>query len=183
MMLVFYSVVLNHHQAPVADELYRLLGKDYAFVETVKLNDNKGADEDYSQRPYLIRAWDSDIMWQKAMNLAVTSDVCVFSGIEALPFQRARLKYRNLLSFDMSERWLKRGIVNLFSPSIFKQWVAYLSGAWHRRSLYKLCCSAFAARDQYRLGTFMDKCYKWGYFTALPNGNGFETSRDAVADG
>lgn len=78
MMLVFYSVVLNHHQAPVADELYRLLGKDYAFVETVKLNDNKGAGEDYSQRPYLIRAWDSDIMWQKAMNLAVTSDVCVF---------------------------------------------------------------------------------------------------------
>ena len=44
MKLVFYSPILNHHQAPVADELHELLGGAYAFVETVNCRDNKGFD-------------------------------------------------------------------------------------------------------------------------------------------
>ena len=42
MKLVFYSLVLNHHQVYVADEFDRLLGDDYIFVETAKCLDNKG---------------------------------------------------------------------------------------------------------------------------------------------
>ena len=34
MKLVFYSLILNHHQVYVADEFYNILGDDYAFVET-----------------------------------------------------------------------------------------------------------------------------------------------------
>ena len=55
---------------------------------------------------------------------------------------KERLKLGRL-SFDMSERWLKRGIINLFSPSIFKMFLSYHLGGWGHKPLYKLCCSAF----------------------------------------
>jgi len=176
MKLVFYSIVLNHHQVPVADAFYEILGDDYCFVETVDLKDNKGSKEDFSQRPYLLKAWKSDEDYGKAMELARTAECCVFSGIQALPFQRVRMKL-GLLSFDMSERWLKRGVINVFSPAIFKMLFAYYWGRWYKKPIYKLCCSAFAAKDQRLLGTYRGKCYKWGYFTKVEKFD-FEASRD-----
>lgn len=169
MTLVFFSIVLNHHQACVADELYKLLGVDYHFVELSGNNDKKGAITDYSTRPYLIKAWKSDADYNKAMDLAQTADVCVFAGYDSLPFEIARLK-RGLLSFDMGERLFKRGIINLASPRILKLIIAYYKNGWNKQPLYKLCCSAFTARDCNNLGMFKGKCYKWGYFTDVDTG-------------
>ena len=170
MKLVFYSIILNNHQANVADEFWGLLGNDYRFVELVKPNEGnaKGGTDDYASRPYLIKAWRSEAEWREAMRLACSAEVCVFSGLPALPFEQERMK-RGLLSFDMSERWLKRGWVNLFSPVIFRMWLTYQLGGWNRKPLYKLCCSAFAADDQYKVATFNGRCYKWGYFTQVNN--------------
>lgn len=176
MKLVFYSIVLNHHQAILADTFHSMLGQNYTFVETASVNDNKGATEDYGSRPYLLRAWESAQAWERAMELARTADVCVFSGVQALPFQRERLKL-GLLSFDMSERWLKRGLVNLFSPAIFKMFLAYYLGGWKHKPLYKLCCSAFAAGDHRKLGMYSGRCFKWGYFTRVEKID-VEASRD-----
>lgn len=164
MRLVFYSVVLNHHQACLADEFYKTLGDDYAFVETAECHDQKGASEDYSKRPYLVKAWESPEAWERAMRLAETAEVCVFGGHDALPFEKARMK-KALLSFDMGERMLKRGWLNVFSPRIFRMVLAYHLGGWSKKPIYKLCMSAFAARDQYKLFSYHGKCFKWGYFT------------------
>jgi len=67
MKLVTYSVVLNQHQAPVADELWELTNHQFTFVELINLGDTKGGSEDYSNRPYLIRAWESPEANEKAM--------------------------------------------------------------------------------------------------------------------
>lgn len=167
MKIVFYSIILNHHQACLADEFYKILGDDYAFVETAECHDQKGATEDYSSRPYLIRAWQSQDEWDKAMILAQESEVCVFGGYEALPFEKERMRL-NLLSFDMGERMLKRGWLNLASPRILKMISAYHLGGWGKKPLYKLCMSAFTKEDQYKLFSFKNKCYKWGYFSSVP---------------
>lgn len=168
MKLVFYSIVLNNHQSSVADELWRITNHQYRFVELANLqrSENKGGTRDYNDCPYLVRAWQSEEARQEAMTLACTADVCVFSGVESLPYQKERLRLGKL-SFDMSERWLKRGISNVFSPTIFRMLFAYYWGQWRKKPLYKLCCSAFAARDHYLLGTYKGKCYKWGYFTSV----------------
>lgn len=167
MKLIFYSLILNHHQACIADEFFNLLGDDYAFVETAECHDSKGGAADYSKRPYLIKAWSSRTEYAKAMQMALKADVCVFSGYEALPFERARMK-RGLLSFDMGERMLKRGWLNLASPRILKMVMAYHLGGWSKKPIYKLCCSAFGKGDQYKLHSFRDRCYKWGYFIDVP---------------
>ena len=134
MKLVFYSVVLNQHQAPVADELWELTGHQYAFVELTNLSDTKGGTEDYSKRPYLIRAWENQDSFQQAMNLAKHADCCVFSGVDALPFQKERMRL-GLLSFDMGERWLKHGIKSLASPRLVKWLMAYYLGGRRHKPL------------------------------------------------
>ena len=168
MKIVFYSLILNNHQANVADELWELTGHSYCFVELANLQaeHRKGDTHDYGDCPYLLRAWQSSKNYARAMELARTAECCVFSGLQALPFQRARMKL-GLLSFDMSERWLKRGIANLFSPAILKMFLAYHIGGYGSKPIYKLCCSAFAAADQQRLLTYKNRCYKWGYFTKV----------------
>jgi glycosyltransferase involved in cell wall biosynthesis len=178
MKIVFYSLVLNYHQANVADELWELTEHSYCFVELTNLQaeHRKGDTHDYSDRPYLLRAWQSEENYNKAMELARTAECCVFSGVQALPFQKERMKLC-LLSFDMSERWLKRGILNLFSPPILRMFLAYHLGNWRKKPLYKLCCSAFAAGDQYKLFTYRGRCYKWGYFTRVDRID-FEICRD-----
>lgn len=166
MKLVFYSLVLNHHQACLADEFYQLLGGQYAFVETAECHDRKGATDDYSKRPYLIKAWESVDSYNRAMELALSAEVCVFGGWEALCFEKARMR-RGLLSFDMGERMLKRGWINLLSPRIMRMIITYHLEGWSRKPIYKLCMSAFTARDQYKLCSFRGRCYKWGYFTKV----------------
>jgi len=168
MKLVFFCNILNHHQVGVADELYKLLGKNYAFVVTTKFMHNKGAIEDYSTRPYLVRSCETKKSSEKAMSLALNSEVCVFSGYGALPFEKARMR-KGLFSFDMGERMLKRGWLNLTSPRILKMLLSYHLGGWGKKPIYKLCCGGFVASDQYKLNTFKGKCYKWGYFTKVKN--------------
>ena len=165
MKIAFFSIYLNHHQAIVADEFYKLLGDDYAFVELRKCLDNKGSTENFSLRPYLIQAWNSPEDYKKAMHLASTYDVCVFAGIESLPFEKKRLK-RDGLTFEMGERSLKRGWLNLLSPRLLlTQWYYHIS--FYKKNIYKLCCSAYAPNDLYKLHSFVGRCYKWGYFTKV----------------
>ncbi len=164
MKLVFYSVVLNHHQAPLADEFYTMLGNEYCFVGLVNLRDSKGSAEDFNRRPYLLKAWESPEARTKAMEIARTAEACIFCGVQSLPYMKERLRL-GLLSFDASERWLKQGLKNVLSPTISKMILAYYLNGWSHKPLYKLCMSAFAAGDHYRLGMYKGKCYKWGYFT------------------
>lgn len=179
MKLVFYSIILNNHQANVADELWGILGNDYRFVELVAPCEGnaKGGTDDYASRPYLLKAWQSEEEWKEAMRLARTADCCVFSGLPALPFEKERMRL-GLLSFDMSERWMKRGWLNAFSPTIRRMVMAYWTGGWARKPIYKLCNGAFVCPDQLKLRTFPGKCYKWGYFTHVGDFD-VETSRVA----
>lgn len=180
MKLVIFSTILNNHQANIADELYRLIVHSFKFVELRELSgDNKKGDiRDYTNCPYLIRAWLNKENYTYALHLARESECCVFSGIESLPFQKERMKLGKL-SFDMSERWLKRGIINIFSLNIFQQLIAYHLLGWKRKPIYKLCCSAFAAEDHKKLGMYNDRCFKWGYFTAVDSTYSLQDSLDS----
>ena len=169
MKLVFFNNSLNHHQVNVADEFYNILGGEYAYVSTVAKNKAglKGG-VDYSDRPYCIMAGDSKASLEKAMNLSKTADVCVF-GAESLSYAIERAKKNPKgLSFELSERWLKRGWLNILSPRLIRWWVAY-QRYFRNANFYKLNASAFAAKDHWSLLSYRNRCYKWGYFTERSN--------------
>ena len=184
MKIVFYSNYLNHHQVLIADELYRLLGDDYRFVATLHRNEKelKGG-LDYSSRPYCILAGESDSAHAEALSLAQEAEVCVF-GACSQEYAVARARQKNCgLSFEMGERWLKRGLVNILSPHLLRWRLNYML-FFHRRPFYKLCASAFAAADDRKLFTYRGRHYKWGYFTAVDGAYKVEASEyaDSVLD-
>ena len=178
MKLVFYCNYLNHHQVLVADELYKLLGGDYAFVATLPRNEKElkgGAD--YSSRPYCILAGESTEAHERAMELARNAEVCVFGACsQEYAVERARHKDCGL-SFEMGERWLKRGLVNVLSPTLRRWWMNYMR-YYHNKPFYKLCSSAFVAIDDRKLGAYRGRHYKWGYFTGVDCDFGVEASSD-----
>ena len=167
MIIVYVSNFLNHHQKLVADILYTTEGVEYTFVETIPMYNwlKRGGYTDYSQEPYVLKAWENIENKQKTMDLVLAADIAIFSCPESLQYQVIRAK-TGKLTFDVSERWLKRGWLNLASPRLLKYLWYYFTVFNHKR-VYKLCSSAFACGDHYKLHSFKDKCYKWGYFTKV----------------
>lgn len=167
MKLVFYTNYLNHHQVLVADELYRLLGKEFHFVATLPHNEKelKGG-EGYSKRPYCILAAESMEAHDEALNMAVEAEVCVFGAFsQEYAVERAKQNPKGL-SFEMGERWLKHGWLTIGSP-VFRKWALNYYRYFRKANFYKLCCSSYAAGDDDRLLAYKGRHYKWGYFTSV----------------
>lgn len=118
MKLTVFANFLNHHQVQVMDQLYNLLGNDFHFVVTL-LSDQeymKGGG-DYSNRPYCLCALKDKSTYTEALRLSIESEACVF-GADSCEFAIVRAKQNPMgLSFEMGERWLKRGWVNVMSPN------------------------------------------------------------------
>ena len=165
MTITFFFNYLNHHQVLVADAMYEMIGNDFHFVATCPRDPKelKGG-LDYSNRPYCILSTESENGLCEAHRLNIESDVCVF-GAGNLNWENKRSK-TNKLSFEVSERWLKKGWRNVFSPRLIKWWLLY-QFKLRKKPFYRLCCSAFTAEDDVKLGCYKGYHYKWGYFTKV----------------
>lgn len=168
MKIVFVSVVLNNHQVGVADRLFELTGGDFRFIETGgnSVQDKKGGG-DYSSRPYLMKVTDEN---DRAAAFAEidSADVMVY-GAAPIEYLRHRVK-SGKLTFLYTERWLKKGLINLLSPRLLKQQLFYHLHC-HGKPLYALCASAYAASDFRKMLSFRGRCFKWGYFPKIDKGN------------
>lgn len=168
MTIAYFSNFLNHHQKLVADKMYEFTSHQYVFVETIPMYDwlKEGGYADYSQEPYVLRSWESEDNRQRAVELAKAADVAIFGGPDVLQYEILRARSTNKLSFEVSERWLKRGWINILSPRLLiNKW--YYHTLFSKRPFYKLCASAFGANDEYKLLSYKNRCYKWGYFTKV----------------
>lgn len=165
MKLAFFWNYLNHHQVCIADALYGLLGEDFVFVTTLPRDERelKGG-LDYSSRPYCILAAESPDKHLKALEYARIADVCVFGACsQKYAVERAKQKDCGL-AFECGERWLKRGWLNVLSPVLLKWWLNYMR-YYRKKPFFKLCSSAFTKVDDEKLGCYINRHYKWGYFT------------------
>ena len=166
MTVTFLTNLVHHHQLPLADELYKLLGDDYHYVATEPLPDwlIKGGYDPNLVRPYVIRSYANDESMREARRLADESDVVIIgSAPNSWVYKR---KCENKITFHYNERWLR-----------FHSWKAYLPHALWRtyrhhyqfrnKRLYMLCASAFTAQDVAKFGCYKGKCFKWGYFTKV----------------
>lgn len=169
--IAFFSNFLNHHQVYVADELYAITNGRYTFVELEPMPDSfkKSGYSDFSDRPYLLQAWKDEISEEKAHELAVKADIFIKDTNNALPYLVERLKSGEKISFEASERWFKKGLLNILSPRFVRWFIAY-NRYYRNKPIYKLCSSAFTSRDMNMVCAFKNRCYKWGYFTEVTRG-------------
>ncbi len=166
-MIVFVSNFFNHHQKPVADELYRLTSGNYRFIEMEEMPKSfKESGYPIYNDPYIIRAWQTD-QYPTALKLIEDAEVVIYGGAEPLPLISERLKNRKI-TIEVGERWLKKGLINLLSPNLLK-WLSYYHFIFKNKPVARLCSGGYCKNDMKLLKAFNGKCFKWGYFPTLPN--------------
>lgn len=167
MKIAFVSVALNIHQVCIADEYYKQTNGNFWFIETgesVGDNSKGGREKEFSSRPYLINTFRNALAYSKAIKIIQEVDVVIY-GAAPLKFLKERIR-TGKLTFINGERWLKRGLINLLSPNLIKQQWLYHTSCYNK-PVYALCSSAYAAGDYSKMFSFKNKCFKWGYFTAV----------------
>jgi glycosyltransferase involved in cell wall biosynthesis len=163
MKITFYSNYLNHHQLPLAEEFIKL-GIDYTFVATTPIEEERiklGYEDMNKKYPFVLRAYESPQSEQKALKLCVESDVIILGSAPKI-YLKERLKH-NKITFRYSERCLKQGLWRLLDPILLLN--MYKNNyKFRNKPFYLLAASAYAPWDFKVCGSFINKCYKWGYF-------------------
>lgn len=158
MKFVFLSNYFNQHQKPFSDAMYGILGDDYCFIETEKMDEERAALgwDNFKDTQYLLRYYERPGECQKRIDAA---DVVIF-GSAPSKLVKKRVK-TNKLVFRYAERQIRK------KPSLLRLLFWYFK--WHRqfpknKNIYLLCASAYSSEDYAKLGVFKEKAFKWGYF-------------------
>lgn len=168
MTLTFFTNLVHHHQIPLADEFYKILGDDYRYVATMPMPEFlvKGGYDRCIERPYIVRAYENEKEKKDALWLANSSDV-VICGAAPEEWMINRKK-ANKITFHYNERWLKTNLIRSFGPkNLLYVWLNHFR--FRTKRTFMLCASAFTASDVHKFGCYPQKCFKWGYITKVQN--------------
>ena len=173
MKIVFLTNYVNHHQIPLADEFYKLLGSDYTYVAFENLPNwlKKGGYQEI-ERPYILKAYEKDKILLDSRELVMEADVVII-GAASDDWVLDRI-LAGKLTFRYNERWFKSKPWFLSGP---RAWLSFYKRhiRFKNKPLYMLAASAYTANDVYAIGAYKNKCYKWGYFTEVTENRPDET--------
>lgn len=162
MKLTFVSNYINHHQIPLSNELYRLLGADYTFIQTEPMEAERlqmGWQDESGKLPYLRLFYEEPEYCEK---LIMDSDAVVFGGTDEESYIKPRLAAGKLV-FRNSERIYKSGQWKMITPRGLKR--KYEDHTRYRKAaVYLLCAGGYVASDFHLVRAYPDKMFKWGYF-------------------
>lgn len=169
MKIAFFSNFMDHHTAPLCKELYRLTKGDFTYVELSEMPESykRSGYPDFSSLPFILPVWKCDSNKEKAIEVCKNADVTIFNGWW-LTYEYALIRAKTGgIAFDLSERLLKQGLLNILSPRVVR-FLWYYHTLLKKKPFYKLCKGAYVAKDQYQLHSYYDKCFTWAYFTEIP---------------
>lgn len=166
MKIVIVSNYINHHVKALCQELYKILGCNFSFIETMTNEDDTGAFKrgyayymagiNEEVLPWIIYGWKEK---ERARQILFDADAVITSNCSD-DWILHRLKAKKL-TFRAHERWYRE-------PLHWYQFPRAIIGGWlhHGRfsSLYLLSASGYTAADAAKIGCFYGKAYRWGYF-------------------
>ncbi len=167
MTITFYSNFLNHHQLPFCLEMVKATDGNFTFVATEPISKERtdmGYEDMNKSYPFVLTTYDSKENEDKAMKLALESDVIIHGSAPEI-YLTERIKTKKL-SFRYSERIYKRGLWRAAHPLAIKA-VRNNHTKYKKDRVYMLCASAYTASDFALMGAYKKNCYKWGYFPQL----------------
>lgn len=177
-MIVIVTKTLCYHQVYVADELYKIYGDNFAFVQMREPLDWRVANKQEGfKRPYLISYVKNP---NRVRELIKKTDVLIYG--EA-PLKLVKLRNKKCLLMKMSENIYKDTLSKISLAGRFKRFLSYkfLRVLTNNTHSYLLSCGGFAYTDYYNLGIFKNRSLKWGYFPFIPpvsEGDILEKSRN-----
>ena len=162
MKIVFVSNYINHHQLPVANELYEKLGNDYLFIQIEPMDEERikmGWNEEFAKLQFLKFYYKEPELCQEYIDNA---DIVILGDEKNPSWILPRLKKRKPI-FRYTERIYKEGQWKFLSPNglidKYKQHIKY-----RKAPLYLLCAGAYVASDFSLIHAYKGKKYNWGYF-------------------
>lgn len=162
MKVTFVSNYINHHQIPLAEELYAVLGEDYRFIQTEEMEEERvrmGWDAHTESLPYLLKYYENP---EEAKKRIEDSDVVVFGGTDDESYITKRLEDHKPV-IRCSERLYKTGQWKAISPRGLRK--KYLDHTRYRnQSVYLLCAGAYVPSDFHIVRAYPGKMFRWGYF-------------------
>lgn len=162
MRITFVSNYINHHQTPVSDELFRLTGGEYTFIQTEPMEEERikmGWDLTAQNRRYVKLYYKEPELCEK---LIMDSDCVIFGGTE-----KEELIFKRLLAGKLtlrySERLYKDGRWKFVSPrGLIKKYHDHVR--FNKANVYLLCAGAYVKGDFDLIHAYPGKALKYGYF-------------------
>ncbi|MBP3476184.1 MAG: glycosyltransferase [Lachnospiraceae bacterium] len=165
MTFTFVSNYINHHQIPLCEALYRELGKDFTFIQTMPMEEERvamGWSVDVKTLPYVECLYEEEYDCLKKI---AESDVVLFGWTEREDIVETRLK-TGRTTLRVSERLYREGQWKAISPrGLIAKYHEHIK--YRRQNVCMLCAGAYTASDFHLIGAYPDKMFRWGYFTAL----------------
>lgn len=172
MTVTFYSNFMSHHQIPFCLEMEKRYGKDFTFVSTIKIPEEriklgyKNLDDDFE---FVLKAYENKEKYNEAVRLGLESDI-VIMGTASDEYIEERLR-QDKLTFRYCERTLRDGIKTIFSKEKREKNITRHMKYRKNKNTYALCASAYGKDDFDKMGIYKDKVYKWGYFPEMKTYN------------
>jgi glycosyltransferase involved in cell wall biosynthesis len=166
--LTFLMNVPSHHQLPLAEAFYRLLGTGFkaAFLGPLGAYQREiGWSDAGVDRPFVIRAWESEAARQQ-MSAAIRQADVVIEGDVSFSLCAERVG-AGRLTFRQAERIWKRGLPLLVKRRVLRDVYHH----WRRARLpgcHLLAIGAYCAWDLGGAGAYGGRVWRWGYFPAVP---------------
>jgi glycosyltransferase involved in cell wall biosynthesis len=163
MKVVMLSNFYNSHQHSVAFELYRLMGDDYAFIQTTKMADeqkNLGYTA-FENLCYIKNMRDSKSSKTECLALIENADILICGGYNAFAYKRIA---QNRPIFIYSERLFVKSILPALNPKRLFTMIKRASAFNRQNNIYFLCSSAYLSYDLTRIGFKHKNMLKFGYF-------------------
>lgn len=164
MKLTIVSNYINHHQIPMSNELYKLIGEGFAFIQTSPMEEDRvkmGWETELQNIPYLKLYYEDE---EACADLMMESDIVVFGGVEDERYIKPRLNAGKIV-LRASERLYREGQWKSISPRGRKK--KYEDhGRYANAPVYLLCHGAYVASDFEIVHAYPGKKFVWGYFPA-----------------
>ena len=165
MTCTFVSNYINHHQIPLCDALYKELGEDFTFIQTMPMEEERvamGWAVDVRSLPYVSCLYESEY---ECLKKVAESDVALFGWTQREELAISRLD-TGKATLRVSERLYREGQWKALSPrglvAKYREHIKY-----RKQNVCMLCAGAYTASDFKLIGAYPGKLFKWGYFTAL----------------
>ena len=157
MKVLNLSCYFNHHQKPLADAMYALLGANYHFVETTGVPEfRKKLGYQEISAPYVLKY--NEQTHEEIDRMIMDADAVIY-GEAPVSLVKARYNARKLTLRDDECRYR--------NWTRFLKWPIYTYKSLFINKGNLLCASAYGPIDYLLSGMNPRKCFRWGYFTEV----------------
>ena len=170
MKVVFLSNYYNHHQSSFSLAMDKLTYGNFYFIETAEMtSEHKNLGYNIEKPNFVLQNYLNDEDNKKCQNIIDLADVVIWGSA---PYNLLKTRLKNgKLTIAYSERLYKSKQLNFLR--YIKQTIT--NYRFRYKNFHLLCASAYTSADYAKTFNFINKAYKWGYFTPTKTYSNFNS--------